>query len=483
MVILGSNFNMKRFIVAGMCCLVQFLFYCTKLNMSIAMIAMVRQPNASGTEMSFLKDNTSVDDQHSSIPTFNWDERTQQYILGAFYIGYTITPIPGGYIAGIMGGKLVVGLAVIVVSLVSALVPFAAGVSTHLLIVLRVIDGLAQGIGCSALYVILGKWTVPNERSIMVSIAYNGMTLGTICSSHLSGWICTAYSLGGWPVSFYTYGVFGFLWLLIWATLIYETPSTDPLITKNELKYFNNTEQKANVKYTSVPWKDIFTSPAVWAVAIGYTAYDFGWYLAITEFPIFLSSILGYDARKAGFLTSVPSLVRLPVVLISAFCADSVIRRDILSILNTRKLFVVIDLGVSSVCFIVLSQVGESVVASMLLIILIFCAFGFNPASLSTNALDLSPKYSGIIIGVVIMVSSTTGFVGPFILGELITHNNTFGQWSILFMITSAVLFFGMVFFLIFGDAEEQGWSPATDPGEMKVLLNKIESSDSAISE
>ncbi|XP_071945992.1 sialin-like [Antedon mediterranea] len=438
-----------------MCATIFFWLYCTRINMSIAMIAMVRRRENTTNN---INDDQSYEDL---IPTYNWDEMTQQSILSAFYIGYTITPIPGGWCSGYIGGKKVLGLVLLCESLLIALVPFAAEINANLLIIIRVLDGAVQGVGVTAAYVILGKWTAPTERSTMVAIVANGMTVATIVSSHFSGWLCTVNELGGWPTLFYTYSVFGLVGLVVWTTLVYETPNTDPFITKKELEHFELYKESmtTNVTYSVVPWKDLFTSSAVWAIVIGFLAFDTTMYFSITEVPIFISSILGFDAKTTGFLTALPSITRLPVVLLSAACADFIIRRNILSILNTRKIFVIIDFGVAAVCFLLISQFGESLVEFMFLMAIVFCSLGFNPPGLNTNLLDVSSKYAGIIIGLATTVACIGGFTIPFILGNLIEGNNTFKQWSYIFIINAAILLFGMVFFLIFAKGEEQEWS------------------------
>ncbi|XP_033114992.1 sialin-like [Anneissia japonica] len=198
---------MKRYIVILMIGLANCVLYCMRLNLNIAITEMVRKENT--TEITNYNSNSSEVDQRSSIPTFEWDELRQQRILGAFYYGYAVMPIPGGWLARKKGGKRVMVFAVLWTSLLTALIPWAAGVSSGLLIVLRILDGLGQGSLLPASYVIFGKWTVPDERSSMISISFSGMTLGVIISSYVSGWISSAYEFGGWPMSFYIYICFG----------------------------------------------------------------------------------------------------------------------------------------------------------------------------------------------------------------------------------------------------------------------------------
>lgn len=75
---------------------------------------------------------------------FDWNERAQSQVLGAFYIGYTLSNFPGGRAAEYLGGRLVLGLTVMVPSFLSLFSALCASVSKDLFIVLRVLEGLTQ---------------------------------------------------------------------------------------------------------------------------------------------------------------------------------------------------------------------------------------------------------------------------------------------------------------------------------------------------
>ena len=78
------------------------------------------------------------------IGEFNWDGHTQGIILGSFFWGYMITPLPGGILARHFGGKNVFGLGVLLSSLFSLLTPVAARFHFAALIAVRVLTGLAE---------------------------------------------------------------------------------------------------------------------------------------------------------------------------------------------------------------------------------------------------------------------------------------------------------------------------------------------------
>lgn len=64
-------------------------------------------------------------------------------ILGAFYYGYMVFQIPGGWLALRVGGARLFGAAVLAASVLTLLTPAAARWSPAALIVLRILEGLA----------------------------------------------------------------------------------------------------------------------------------------------------------------------------------------------------------------------------------------------------------------------------------------------------------------------------------------------------
>lgn len=75
---------------------------------------------------------------------FEWDKNTQSSILSAFFYGYIITQIPGGWLADRFGGRLVLGFAMAVSGISTVLIPVSARTSIILVYVLRAVLGLAS---------------------------------------------------------------------------------------------------------------------------------------------------------------------------------------------------------------------------------------------------------------------------------------------------------------------------------------------------
>ncbi|XP_071958791.1 sialin-like [Antedon mediterranea] len=314
-----------------------------------------------------------------------------------------------------------------------------------------------------AIYTLLTKWADPDKRSRMISIVYVGKAIGAIVSNYTSSWICSSYKIGGWPMSYYIYSMFGAVLSIIWITGVSESPDQDKrksqTITPNK----------------SIPLYDIFTSKPVWAIAIAKFASNFGYYFLLIEAPTLFSTILGVDVRTIGYLTLIPNCTIVVTGLLFAAAADYIIQQKYLSILNTRKLFVLLGFGISSACFCAVVFAGHSVVVVEILYIVISAVYGCNYASVLPNPMDITIEYSGVVAGVTQTIVSCSGFLLPIVIGLVINEENTLKQWILLFLITGGVELFGMFFFLIFAEAEQQEWSSNNEhiEEEKRSLINR----------
>lgn len=64
--------------------------------------------------------------------------------MGAFFYGYIITQIPGGWLAEVFGGKKLFGFGVLCTAILTLLTPLAARWNLYVFIALRVIEGIGE---------------------------------------------------------------------------------------------------------------------------------------------------------------------------------------------------------------------------------------------------------------------------------------------------------------------------------------------------
>ena len=181
------------------------------------------------------------------------DSKEQGLILGAFYYGYVVTQIPGGFLAEKYGSKLLCGLGVLCTSVLTLLTPLAAEGGVALLVVCKVLSGFGEGMAYPALYAMFSKWLVLSERSKFITFIESGAQVGTVVSLSISG-VLAAYI--SWQSVFYFCGVLGCIWFVFWVLLVFNTPQAHPRICSHELDYIaNNIIRTRNEKLPSPPMR------------------------------------------------------------------------------------------------------------------------------------------------------------------------------------------------------------------------------------
>lgn len=152
---------------------------------SITMVAMVNNTDHpphlnSSTEQ--LPAGLSGDQHEASkhlpikAPVYNWSPQTQGIIFSSVQYGMILMQGPGGYLAGKIGTKKVVGIALLGSSLLTLCIPLAANLGLVFFLATRAVQGLMQGTGYGGQFALWQKWAPPNERSRLCTIALSEFT-------------------------------------------------------------------------------------------------------------------------------------------------------------------------------------------------------------------------------------------------------------------------------------------------------------------
>jgi len=72
----------------------------------------------------------------------------------------------------------------------------------------------------------------------------------------------------------------------------------------------------------------------------------------------------------------------------------------------------------------------------------------FHNFGSAVNAMDIAPKHSGSVFGIINTVGSTSGFIGVYFVGCILDWT---GSWSAVFNITAVINLVGITVFAFFG--------------------------------
>jgi MFS family permease len=217
-------------------------------------------------------------------------------VLAAFYYGYICTQIPGAFLTTKYGGGVVLLCAVFMWSLFTVLTPPLSGVSFTMLLLCRVLMGLAEGVTMPAVHHLTAEWIPSQERSRAVTFAYSGQFVGMVLAL-----LCSPLAAYDWPLLFYLFGVAGFLWCAACLRYGAGAPEVHPRVSRAEREFIllhrsREDEQaaaqvdadspvlptaKARLPERPLDWKDFFRESAFIAVVVAHVCHNYGFYLLL----------------------------------------------------------------------------------------------------------------------------------------------------------------------------------------------------------
>lgn len=478
-----------RLNLALMCLAGTFTFFLMRLNLSFALVCMVREfryvndttvvaisndsfrddittrfVSSPGYDSAEQKDSFGDDLRHifDEEEGLDWNKEVQGSMLSAFYYGFWVTQVFGGWLSDrIAGSKAILILAMSTMSVISLLSPFVAQWS-RIFFFLRLTLGLASGLAFPTIQPLFSRWSAPDERATLIGLAFAGFTLGSSITFPLSGFLCEYGFAGGWPSIFYLSGLLGVIWVVLAIFLVHDSPETHPRITNDELTFLEPycLKKQHGKKYNSIPWKGILTSGPVHTINVSQFCLNWGFYTLISGLPIFMKEALKFDITQNGLLSSMPYAAALVVHLVAGKFFDWCRGKQLCSVTWLRKIFNTIGFLLPACSFFIVGQLTfewRYIAVFLLALSQAGSEIAIMGGFMFSN-IDLAPQYSGVLQGISNTIGTIPGFVSPIVIAYL-TPSGSASEWAKVFYISGSLYIFGALIYLIFGSSERQKWA------------------------
>ncbi|XP_066974736.1 putative inorganic phosphate cotransporter isoform X3 [Macrobrachium rosenbergii] len=382
---------------------------------------------------------------------FDWDEQLQGVVLGSFFYGYASSCFVGGLLTDYFGGRLMFGASITGLCLLSVLSPISARTSVGLFIANKVISGLMQGPLYPSINSLMASRIPSHLRAKYNSICLAGGMFGNVISMALGGLLASSSFLGGWPSVFYVFGTAGILWGILWFLLIQEDPSN---VIMRDTIHSQNRNQLKDIKF-----KSVLTSLPFWGLVSFHIGDFFGLTMFLSEIPTYLSNIQCLDLDKNGLLSSLPYLLQIFFSISWGMGINRLIISGRISVLASRRISSAVGmhgagLSLVAMCFV---NCNSSLAVAVLCIAVALTGASFSGGYLGEQDM-CPPSLVGVITGLGSMVSATTGFIAPLVVGSITLENQTLSAWRMAFLITATVYFICGTFYQIFVTEKVQPW-------------------------
>lgn len=411
----------SRYRLIALCVMAVFVCYIDRVNISVAAIAMQEE--------------------------LGWSDTTKGLVMSSFFIGYMLFMAPAGWLANRIGGRRVLGFAVVWWSLWTMLTPPAAMASLAVLVVARIALGLGEAATFPAIYNLYGRWVPTEERTRAVSLMVSAIPLGTLCALMTTGWIIDRF---GWPAVFYLFGALGILWALAWYPFTHDRPADDPRMAPAERELLARNAAAEAASREPVPWGRLLRAPAVWALIINHLCANWVFYMLLAWLPSYFRTQLGLSIAQSGIYAAGPWLSMFAVGTFAGWFADRLVKRGV-DLTLIRKTMQVLGLG-GAAAFMLAARDVSSVNLAFALMCGALGTLSFTWAGFLPNHLEIAPKYADVLMGITNTAGTVPGVIGVAVTGWLV---DTTGTYTAAFMLAAAVNIVGAVVWLVFGTAKE----------------------------
>jgi ACS family sodium-dependent inorganic phosphate cotransporter len=392
---------------------------------------------------------TLIDRVNLSVvaPVLSKEQRWTPVILGtvlsAFFWGYAISPIPGGWLADRFGGKRVVGFGAIWWSLCTFLTPLGRGAAG--IMAFRFLLGLGEGVNSPGLQSLVARWIPVKERTRAVTLYLTGGPLGTIVALPLSTWIIANW---GWRAVFYISAALGLVWVLFWFLATADSPETHRRISEVERSYII-AHRSLPDRTSTVPWARLMTSAPVWALII--MTFSVAWvvWLFISWLPTYLIQAHGFSLKQSGFYSALPFVANVIGGVVAGWVQDKAIARGY-AITRVRKVTLTVS-SLSAAALLLLVPGTSQAIYAVWYITAMMAIFAATQGTVMVNNLDIAPRHAGVILGIQATAGNAAGAISPIVAGLVVQRT---GSYNGVFYLIAALLFVTVVIWNLFASGE-----------------------------
>jgi MFS transporter, ACS family, glucarate transporter len=375
------------------------------------------------------------------------------YLLSGFSWAYAFAQLPSGWLLDRFGTKRVYGLAILLWSVLAALVGFAgylaASIAFTVIFLLRLLSGLAQAPVFPGNGRVVAAWFPSTERGTASAIFNSSQYFALVLFAPVMGWMVHEY---GWKSCFWSLGLLGIVIYLLWNNVIYDVKS-HPRINSTEVATIENggglcVIGSASTAASSLTWRafmGLVSNRMLLGIYIGQFCINTLTWFFITWFPQYLSQARHMSITRVGFAAALPALCGSIGGVLGGISSDALLRSG-RSLTFARKTPIII--GMALAMCLMLCNVVDTQWQILLLMSIAFFGKGFGALGWTVVS-DTSPRgMVGLNGGVFNLFGNIAGITTPIVIGYLVQRTGSY-QLALIFVGVTALLAIASYAFIV----------------------------------
>jgi sugar phosphate permease len=394
---------------------------------------------------------------------FNMSNTEAGAVVSLFFIGYSLAQIPAGFLVKRFGVSLVFPIFMILTSVFTGLLGTAT--SALQMKINRLALGLAEAPLPVAMLSTINHWFPPVEKGTAVGMFLAAAKFGPVLVPPIGAVIIASL---GWHYIFYFCAIPGLLFSVAWYFLVANDPAQSRFTSASEVEHIRSrppaaTSGEGEAKPADkggerkLRWLDrlirarsvrpiataaeIFRSPNVWGLALGYLLMTGIINVILAWLPTYLTTVKKLSIMNVGFVAAAPFVGGVLGNLIGGWFSDRIV--------DKRRKPTIIITALSSVFMMYALIHAPNEVISLGLLLLVtglllnlgYSSFTVYPAGLTTK--EAYP----LAVSVVNTGGQAGGAVFPFLTGLILDSYS----WDavFLFLAASSLVALAVVLFVV----------------------------------
>jgi len=246
-------------------------------------------------------------------------------LLGSlFFLGYFFFQVPGAAFAEKKSAKVLIFWSLIAWGLLASFTGMITNIK--LLFVIRFALGVVESAVMPSMLVLLSNWFTKAERSRANTFLILGNPATVLWMSIVSGYLVNSV---GWRWMFIAEGIPAVIWAFIWWKVVNDKPRDAKWLTEQEKNDFEQQLAKEQEGIKAVKnYSEAFKSKPVILLSAQYFLWSIGVYGFVMWLPSIIKAAPNMDIVKTGWLSSVPYILAIILMLVASYFSDKTLNRN-----------------------------------------------------------------------------------------------------------------------------------------------------------
>lgn len=356
-------------------------------------------------------------------------------VMSAFFVGYSLSQIPGGLLSDRFGIRRVLTVAMLWWSFFTAITGLVG--SFVQMLVVRVLFGAGEGVFPASAFKTVAVWFPKRERATANAIMLSSSRLGAAIAPLV---VVALMHIGGWRTVFFSLFIPGLLVTLLCWLFVADSPFTSRRITPAELADFEEPAgSEAAPTAAALSIRDVLRQENLLKYCLIYFTFDFAYWGFTSWLPTYLIEARGFSMVQMGIGASLPFLAGTVGCVFGGWLSDR--------FFSGRRKILIVAAQLSSAALLYLTFISGSTMElyafqtlAGLTLSIFFAAFWAMPMN------TVPKERMGVTSGIINTAGQVAAIISPVCVGYLIEISGgsfalTFAVMIISLLMSCAIAF------------------------------------------